>query len=103
VGGLAAGAHYSASKAGVMCVTKSFARELAPYAVTVNALAPGPVDTAMLEFLPPDRREIMRDQCPLGKFAQTSDVAGAALFLFSDAEGHITGTTLNINGGLLMV
>lgn len=102
VGGLAAGAHYSASKAGVICLTKSFARVLAPYGVTVNALAPGPVDTDMLQTLPPDRKELMKNQCPLERFAETVDIAGAALFLLSDAARHITGTTLNVNGGLLM-
>ena len=102
VGGLAAGAHYSASKAGVICLTKSFARTLAPYSVTVNGLAPGPVDTDMLQTLPKDRKELMLEQCPLGRFADTADVAGAALFLLSDAARHITGTTLNLNGGILM-
>ena len=102
VGGLAAGAHYSASKAGVICLTKSFARALAPYGVTVNALAPGPVETDMLQMLPMDRKEAMLEQCPLGRFADTADVAGAALFLLSDSARHITGTTLNLNGGLLM-
>jgi len=102
VGGLAAGAHYSASKAGVICLTKSFARELAPYGVTVNALAPGPVDTDMLQTLPPERKKIMMNQCPLGRFADTTDIAGAALFLLSDSARHITGATLDVNGGLLM-
>ncbi len=102
VGGLAAGAHYSASKAGVICLTKSFARVLAPYGVTVNALAPGPVETHMLETLPLDRKEFMKSQCPLERFADTTDIAGAALFLLSDAARHITGTSLNVNGGLLM-
>jgi 3-oxoacyl-[acyl-carrier protein] reductase len=102
VGGLATGAHYAASKAGVICLTKSFARELAPYGVTVNALAPGPVDTDMLESLPAERKKAMMDQTPLGKFADTTDIAGAALFLLSGSARHITGTTLDVNGGLLM-
>ncbi len=102
VGGLAAGAHYSASKAGVICLTKTLARTLAPYRVTVNALAPGPVETDMLETLPPDRKEVMIKQCPLERFADTDDVAAAALFLLSDGARHITGTTLDINGGLFM-
>ena len=102
VGGLAAGAHYSASKAGVICLTKSFARELAPFGVTVNALAPGPVETAMLDTLPPDLKGAIMTQCPLGRFGDVGDVAAAALFLLSDAARHITGATLDINGGLLM-
>ncbi|MBL7203281.1 MAG: 3-oxoacyl-ACP reductase FabG [Desulfobacteraceae bacterium] len=101
-GGLAAGAHYSASKAGVICLTKTFARTLAPYGVTVNALAPGPVETDMLQTLQLDQMEFTLEQCPLGRFADTADVVGAALFLLSDSARHITGTTLNLNGGLLM-
>lgn len=102
VGGLAAGAHYSASKAGVICLTKSFARELASHGVTVNALAPGPVETDMLQTVPSERKEIMIQQCPLGRFGDVDDVAGPALFLLSDAARHITGVTIDVNGGLLM-
>jgi 3-oxoacyl-[acyl-carrier protein] reductase len=102
VGGLAVGAHYAASKAGVICLTKSFAKALAPHGVTVNALAPGPVDTAMTQAFPPEVREDLAKQCPLGKLADTDDVAEAALFLLSDGAKHITGEILDINGGLLM-
>ena len=102
VGGLAAGAHYSASKAGVICLTKTFARELAPYCVNVNALAPGPVYTDMIMTWTAERKEIMVQQCPLGRFAETADVAGPALFLLSEEARHITGATMDINGGLLM-
>jgi len=102
VGGIAVGAHYSASKAGVICLTKSFAGALGPYGVTVNALAPGPVDTAMIQDWPQKVREGMAKRSPLGGLAQTEDIAEAALFLVSDGARHITGETLNINGGLLM-
>jgi 3-oxoacyl-[acyl-carrier protein] reductase len=102
VGGLAVGAHYAASKAGVICLTKSFAKALASFGVTVNALAPGPVDTAMARAFPPEVREGLIRQCPLGRLADTEDVAEAALFLLSDAAKHITGEILDINGGLLM-
>ena len=102
VGGIAVGAHYSASKAGVICLTKSFARALGPHGITVNALAPGPVDTAMIQDWPPEVREDMARQSPLGRIAQTEDIVEPALFLLSDAARHITGATLDINGGILM-
>jgi len=101
-GGVAAGAHYSASKAGVICLTKVFAKLLAPSGVTVNALAPGPVDTDMIKDFPEDSWKILREQSPLGRIADTNDIADAAVFLLSDRAKHITGETLNINGGLLM-
>jgi 3-oxoacyl-[acyl-carrier protein] reductase len=102
VGGLSSGAHYAVSKAGVICLTKIFARELAPFGVRVNALAPGPVDTAMLTAFPKETREKLSKDCPLGKLADVDDIAEAALFLISDSAKHITGEILDINGGLLM-
>jgi len=102
VGGIAVGAHYAASKAGVICLTKSFAKALAAFGVTVNAIAPGPVDTAMTQAWPPEARENVVRQCPLGRLADTEDVAEAALFLLSDAAKHITGEILDVNGGTLM-
>ena len=102
VGGIVVGAHYSASKAGVICLTKSFAKALGPYGVTVNALAPGPVDTAMIQDWPKEVKEDFAKQAPLGRVAQTEDIAEPALFLLSDAAKHITGEILDINGGVLM-
>lgn len=102
VGGIAVGAHYSVSKAGVICLTKAFAKALAAHRVTVNALAPGPVETAMIEDWPEDVRARMIGETPLGRFATAGEVAQAALFLLSDAARHITGEILDINGGLLM-
>ena len=102
VGGVVVGAHYAASKAGVICLTKSFAKALAPYGVNVNALAPGPIDTAMTQVWPQDMRENFAKQTPLGRFAQTEDISEAALFLLSDGARHITGEILDVNGGLLM-
>ena len=101
-GGVAAGAHYSASKAGVICLTKVFAKLLGPSGVTVNAIAPGPVDTEMIKEFPPESWDILKKQCPLRRIADTDDIAEGALYLVSDAARHITGETLNINGGLLM-
>jgi len=102
VGGIAAGAHYSASKAGVICLTKTFARELAPFGVTVNGIAPGPVDTDMGRLFSHQAREDLIQKCPLGRFADTGDIAEAAIFLLSDGAKHITGEILDVNGGMLM-
>jgi len=90
------------SKAGVICLTKTFARELAPFAVTVNGIAPGPVDTDMGRLFSPRAREDLIQKCPLGRFADTEDIAQAALFLVSDGAKHITGEILDVNGGMLM-
>jgi 3-oxoacyl-[acyl-carrier protein] reductase len=102
VGGVAVGAHYSASKAGIICLTKSFAKALAPYKISVNALAPGPVETDMIQDWPVDLKQTMANQCPMGRLAEIPDVVEAAMFLLSDRAGYITGQTLNINGGLHM-
>ena len=102
VGGLAAGAHYSASKAGVICLTKTFAKALAPYGVTVNAIAPGPVATEMLDTFTDEARAGLLGQILTGRFADISDISEAALYLLSDAARHVTGETLNVNGGMFM-
>jgi 3-oxoacyl-[acyl-carrier protein] reductase len=102
VGGVAVGAHYSASKAGIICLTKSFAKTLAPFGTRVNAIAPCPIRTAMIDDWPDDVKETFRKQIPLGRFAETEDVAEPALFLLSDSARFITGETLNVNGGVLM-
>lgn len=102
IGGVASGAHYSVSKAGVICLTKMFAKVLAPFGITVNAIAPGPVDTAMAQLFSPQEREDLIKMCPLGRFADTGDIAEAALFLLSDAAKHITGEILDVNGGMFM-
>jgi len=102
VGGVAVGAHYSASKAGIICLTKSFAKALAPYKISVNALAPGPVETEMIQDWPVDVKQTMANECPMGRLAEIPDVVEAAMFLLSASAGYITGQTLNINGGLYM-
>jgi len=102
IGGLAAGAHYAASKAGVICLTKVFARELAPFGVTVNAIAPGFVNTALTQVFPPEVIKSYEMTCPLGTLAEPEDVAEAAIFLLSDAAKYITGEILDVNGGVLM-
>lgn len=97
-GGVVSGAPYSVSKAGIECLTKSLARELAPCGVRVNAIAPGIIDTALTA----NHDQSFVDAIPLGGKGEPRDVAEAALFLASDRSRHITGEILDVNGGLLM-
>ena len=97
-GGVVSGAPYSVSKAGIECLTKSLARELAPHGVRVNAIAPGIIDTALTA----NHDQSFVDAIPLGGKGEPRDVAEAALFLASDRSRHITGEILDVNGGLLM-
>jgi 3-oxoacyl-[acyl-carrier protein] reductase len=99
VGGLAVGANYAVSKAGVICLTKSLAKELAPFGINVNCLAPGVIDTEMTKDLP---REDLRKSVPLRRLGEAQDVANAVLFFASEESKYITGETLNVNGGILM-
>ncbi len=99
VGGILAGANYATSKAGVICFTKSLAKELAPYGVNVNCIAPGVIDTEMTVAFP---REEMKKSIPLGTLGEAQDVANAVLFFASEESKYITGETLNVNGGVLM-
>jgi 3-oxoacyl-[acyl-carrier protein] reductase len=101
-GGTVAGAHYAASKAGIIVLTKIVAQELAPHGVTVNAIAPAAVRTPVMDDLPADRLEAVRQRIPVGRFGEPEEVAAMAAFLASDEAGYITGATLDINGGLLM-
>jgi 3-oxoacyl-[acyl-carrier protein] reductase len=102
VGGLFAGAGYAASKAGVICLTKSLAKQLAPYGVTVNAVAPGIIDTEMTRDWPKSVKEEFLKQIPLGRLGTPEEVAKTILFLVSDGANYITGVTIDVNGGLLM-
>ncbi len=97
VGGLVASAPYSASKAGVMCLTKSLARVLGEYGVTVNSIAPGIAATEMSKNHPD-----MTDQIPLGRVADPSEVANVIVFLATEEGQYITGATLDVNGGIRM-
>lgn len=102
VGGIAAGAHYAASKAGVICLTMSMARLGAPYGIRVNAVAPGPIATDMTAVWPEATQAAMTKSIPLGRMGEAEEVAEAILFLCSPAAAFITGETMNINGGILM-
>jgi len=100
--GNAGQANYAASKAAVIGFTKSVAREYASRAVTVNAVAPGFIDTAMTQQLSAEVKEALSKQIPLGRLGQPSDVAEAVKFLASDEAGYITGHVLHVNGGMHM-
>ena len=101
-GGAVAGAHYAASKAGIIVLTKIVAQELAPHGVTVNAIAPAAVRTPVMDEMPADRLEGVRQRIPVGRFGEAEEVGAVAAFLASDEAAYITGATLDINGGLLM-
>lgn len=101
--GNAGQANYAASKAAVIGFTKTAAREYASRMITVNAVAPGFIDTAMTQGLPTEVKETLLKQIPLGRLGLPSDVAEAVRFLASDEAGYITGQVLHVNGGMLMV
>lgn len=94
--------NYAAAKAGVIGFTKALARELAGRNVTVNAVAPGFVDTDMTKSLPEEQKAALLHQIPLGRLAQPEEVAHAVAFLASPMAGYITGVTLHVNGGMYM-
>src|SRR5688572_22119874 len=95
-------ANYAASKAGVAAFTKSLAKELAGKGVTVNAVAPGFIETEMVEGIPEKVRQRLLDQIPLKRFGRAEEVARSVVFICSADGDYITGAELSINGGLLM-
>jgi len=100
--GNAGQANYTAAKAGVIGLTKTAARELAPRNITVNAIAPGFIETDMTAVLPEDVKEKLKAQIPLSRFGQPDDVAELAVFLASDGAAYITGQTIFVDGGMYM-
>ncbi|CVI73859.1 3-oxoacyl-[acyl-carrier-protein] reductase FabG [Eubacteriaceae bacterium CHKCI004] len=102
VAGNAGQANYSASKAGLIGLTKSVAKELASRNITANAIAPGFVKTEMTDVLPDDVKETAMKQIPLARFAEPEDIANAAVFLASDLASYITGQVLLVDGGMVM-
>jgi len=100
--GAAGQANYAASKAGMIGLTKSFAREFASRGITVNAVAPGFIQTAMTDVLTDDQKAAILTQIPLARYGNDADIAAAVAFLASDAAGYITGHTLDVNGGMYM-
>ena len=100
--GQAGQANYAASKAGLIGLTKSLARELASRTITVNAVAPGYIETAMTAVLTDDQKQAMTQHIPLGRVGTDMDIAHAVAFLASEEAGYITGHTLDVNGGMYM-
>ena len=98
-GGVSGGVHYTASKGGLTAMTKTLARDLAPHNITVNAISPGQID-ADPELLTPEQREKVMAMIPLGRLGEPEEIAYAALFLASPMADYITGTTLDVNGGI---
>jgi 3-oxoacyl-[acyl-carrier protein] reductase len=94
--------NYVASKAGLIGLTKSMAQEIASRSVTVNAVAPGFIETDMTAALSEDMKSTLLNHIPLRRFGQVEDVAAAVRFLASEEAGYITGHVLDVNGGMYM-
>jgi 3-oxoacyl-[acyl-carrier protein] reductase len=102
MGSLTSGAHYAASKGGLIAFTMCLARQYAPYRITANVIAPGPAATDMTHGWPEDQKRLLTERIPLGRMAYPRDVAAAVRFLASEEAEFITGEVLDVNGGFLM-
>lgn len=100
--GNAGQANYSAAKAGMIGLTKSLAQEVAKRGITVNAVAPGFIETDMTKSLSVEQQEKLLQHIPMGRMGQAIDIASAVQFLVSDGASYITGETIHVNGGMLM-
>ncbi|HUP74028.1 MAG TPA: 3-oxoacyl-[acyl-carrier-protein] reductase [Acidimicrobiales bacterium] len=100
--GQAGQANYAASKAGLVGLARSLAKEFASRNITVNIVAPGPIDTDMLDALPEERRQAMAQAVPLGRLGSPDEVAGVICFLASDAAAFVTGAVIPVDGGMAM-
>ncbi len=96
-------ANYAASKAGMIGFTKSLAQEVASRNITANCIAPGFIKTAMTDALNEDQKNAMLTRIPAGRFGESEDIAATALFLASPEAAYITGQTLHVNGGMVMI
>jgi 3-oxoacyl-[acyl-carrier protein] reductase len=101
-GGLVAGAHYAASKAGIIVLTKIFARELAPFGTTVNAVAPAAIRGPVMDELGAEKIEEIAAAIPVRRVGESHEVASIVTYLASDAAGFVTGATYDVNGGVFM-
>jgi 3-oxoacyl-[acyl-carrier protein] reductase len=103
VAGGAGQSNYSASKAGIIAMSKSLAQEVGSRSVTVNSIAPGFIETNMTAELSDERKEDILKSISVGRLGKPDDIAGAVCFLASDKASYITGQTIHINGGMLMI
>jgi 3-oxoacyl-[acyl-carrier protein] reductase len=101
--GNAGQSNYAAAKAGIMGFTKSLAREVGIRGITVNAIAPGFIETDMTDSLPEDQKAVLASQIPMGRLGTVNEIAQAVLFLASDSGSYITAQTLHVNGGMYTV
>ena len=94
--------HYTTAKAGILGLTRALASELGPYGITVNAIAPGRIATPMQRDIPPEINLELNNRTPLGRLGTVEEIAGVIMFLISEAASFMTGTTIDVNGGLVM-